>query len=56
MYEQKMKELGKDITVHWFETGHMGGFADTELGIAHQEMFMRFAVEIMRNKEVSRNS
>ena len=52
MYERKMKELAKDITVHWFDTGHMGGMADTELGIAHQEMFMRFAVEIMlKNSE-----
>lgn len=45
MYEQKMKELGKPITVEWFETGHMGGFADVELGIHHQEMIMCFAVE-----------
>jgi len=50
MYERKMRELGKDITVHWFETGHMGGFADTELGIAHQQMFMQFAVEIIEKK------
>lgn len=43
MYEQKMKDLGKPITVDWFETGHMGGFADVELGITHQEQMMRFA-------------
>jgi dipeptidyl aminopeptidase/acylaminoacyl peptidase len=45
MYEQKMKALGKSIRVEWFETGHMGAFADTELGIHHQEMMMRFAIE-----------
>jgi dipeptidyl aminopeptidase/acylaminoacyl peptidase len=47
MYEQKMKELGKSITVEWFETGHMGTFADTELGISHQEKIMCFAANIV---------
>ena len=50
LYEQKLKALGKDIRVHWFETGHMGGFADTELGIQHQEMFMRFALDVLEQK------
>ena len=50
LYEQKLKAMGKDIGVHWFETGHMGGFADTELGIQHQEMFMRFALDVLEQK------
>lgn len=50
MFEQKMRELGKQITVHWFETGHMGSFADTELGIKNQEMMMRFAYDILAQK------
>lgn len=47
MYEQMLKDLGKPITVEWFETGHMGTFADVELGIRHQEQMMNFAVEIL---------
>ncbi|MCB8917458.1 MAG: S9 family peptidase [Ardenticatenaceae bacterium] len=47
LYEEKMRALGKDITVHWFETGHLGGFADAELGIAHQEHFLRFAYRVL---------
>jgi dipeptidyl aminopeptidase/acylaminoacyl peptidase len=43
MYEQKMKELGKEIVVHWYDTGHAGSFANTELGITHHEMMMQFA-------------
>jgi len=50
LYEQKLKAMGKDITVHWFETGHMGGFADTELGIKHQEMIMQFAQDVLQKK------
>ncbi|MGE5221275.1 MAG: S9 family peptidase [Omnitrophica WOR_2 bacterium] len=49
MYERKMKELGKEITVHWFETGHIGAFADTELGIEHQQMMMCFAQRVLLN-------
>lgn len=48
-YEAKMKELGKDLTVHWFETGHMGSFADVELSISHQEMMMSFARKVLGN-------
>jgi dipeptidyl aminopeptidase/acylaminoacyl peptidase len=47
MYEEKMKSLGKSIEVHWFEAGHMGSFADVELGIAHQERMLRFAHRIL---------
>jgi dipeptidyl aminopeptidase/acylaminoacyl peptidase len=46
MFEAKMKELGKEITVHWYETGHMGSFADVELGISHQQMMMEFVYKI----------
>jgi hypothetical protein len=33
--------------VEWFETGHMGGFADVELGIGHQERMMLFAANLL---------
>jgi dienelactone hydrolase len=47
LYEAKMKALGKTITVHWFETGHVGSFAQTELSIQHQEMMLRFAYSVL---------
>ena len=47
MYEEKMKAMKKDIHVHWFETGHMGSAADVELGIEHQERFLRFAYRVL---------
>ncbi len=47
IYEQKMRELGKDITVHWFEAGHAGGAMDVQLAIAHQELFLRFAYRVL---------
>ncbi|MCP4540367.1 MAG: S9 family peptidase [Chloroflexi bacterium] len=47
MYEEKFKALGKDIQVHWFDAGHMGAFAQTEQGIAHQELLLRFAYRVL---------
>jgi dipeptidyl aminopeptidase/acylaminoacyl peptidase len=47
MYQEKMKKLGKDIHVHWFETGHMGSFADSELGVEHMELMLRFAYRVL---------
>ncbi|MBN1967165.1 MAG: S9 family peptidase [Anaerolineae bacterium] len=46
-YEQKMRDLGKDITVHWFETGHLGSFADSELAIDHHERMLAFAFRVL---------
>ena len=42
-----MKSLGKTIAVHWFETGHLGSFAQTDLAIQHQEMMLRFAYSVL---------
>lgn len=47
VYEQKMHELGKDITVHWYDTGHGGGFADSGLAERHQEIMLRFAYRVL---------
>ena len=47
MYAAKLKRLGKTITVHWFETGHLGSFAQTDLAIEHQEMLLRFAYSVL---------
>ena len=42
-----MKALGKEIEVHWFETGHLGSFADTELAIDHQKRMLAFAYRVL---------
>ncbi|HEX6387553.1 MAG TPA: prolyl oligopeptidase family serine peptidase [Anaerolineae bacterium] len=47
MYEAKMKALGKSIQVHWFETGHLGSFADVEQAVAHQELMLHFAYRVL---------
>mgnify|MGYP001393407804 CR=1 FL=1 len=47
VYEERMRALGKEIEVHWFETGHLGSFADTELAIAHQERMLAFAYRVL---------
>ncbi len=45
VYEEKMRNLGKDIEVSWFDAGH--GSLDTEERIAHQELILRFAYRVL---------
>lgn len=47
LYEKKMRAMGKQITVHWFDSGHAGAFADDEMGIAHQQMMLSFASAVI---------
>lgn len=47
MYEKCMRELGKEIEVVWFDSGHLGSFAQVEQGIEHQELMLRFASRIL---------
>ncbi len=47
LYEQKMRALGKQIEVEWFDAGHLGAFADTELAVAHQELMLRWAYRVL---------
>jgi dipeptidyl aminopeptidase/acylaminoacyl peptidase len=49
MYEAKMKSLGKDIEVHWFDAGH-GSFS-VEQNIQFQELMLRFAYRILSSKD-----
>jgi dipeptidyl aminopeptidase/acylaminoacyl peptidase len=44
-YEDKMRALGKQIELHWFEAGH--GSLAMETSIEHQEIFMRFAYRVL---------
>lgn len=45
VYEEKMRALGKDIEVFWFDAGH--GSLDTVERIAHQELMVRFAYRVL---------
>jgi dipeptidyl aminopeptidase/acylaminoacyl peptidase len=47
VYEERMKSLGKEIEVHWFETGHLGAFADNELAIDHHRRMLAFASRVL---------
>jgi dipeptidyl aminopeptidase/acylaminoacyl peptidase len=45
MYEARLRSLGKQIEVEWFDAGH--GSMDTEQNIAHQELKLRFAYRVL---------
>ncbi|MCY4064076.1 MAG: prolyl oligopeptidase family serine peptidase [Chloroflexi bacterium] len=45
VYEERLKELGKPIEVHWFDAGH--GSLDTEEQIRQQEMMLEFAYRVL---------
>ena len=49
MYEAKMKSLGKDIEIHWFDAGH--GSLSVEQNIEFQEIMLRFAYRILNSKD-----
>ncbi|HKA19171.1 MAG TPA: prolyl oligopeptidase family serine peptidase, partial [Blastocatellia bacterium] len=49
MYEAKMKSLGKDIEVYWFDARH--GSLSVEQNIEFQELMLRFAYRILRSKD-----
>ena len=50
VYAERLRALGKPVEVEWFETGHVGGFADNDLGIAHQERMLRFAQAVLESR------
>lgn len=45
VYEARLRELGKDIEVVWFDAGH--GSLDTEQSVGHQELMLRFAARVL---------
>lgn len=47
IYESKMKSLGKEIEVFWYDTGHAGSFTSVEEGIRHLELMLRFALRVL---------
>lgn len=45
LYEQKLRQLGKQIEVAWFDAGH--GSYETEKEIEHHELMLRFATRVL---------
>ncbi len=45
MYEAKLRELGKQIEVEWFDAGH--GSYETVQAIKHHELMLRFAFRVL---------
>ncbi len=45
MYEEKMRSLGKEIEIAWFEAGH--GSYVVEQSVEHQELMLRFAYRVL---------
>ena len=45
VYEEKLKSLGKQIDVHWFDAGH--GSRAQEQNIEHLELKLRFAFDVL---------
>lgn len=44
-YEERMRELGKEIDVHWFDAGH-GSYA-IDKAVEHQQLRMEFAARVL---------
>ncbi|MGB8981434.1 MAG: prolyl oligopeptidase family serine peptidase, partial [Anaerolineales bacterium] len=47
VYESRMKALGKEIEVFWYDTGHGGSFTSMDEAIRHQELMLRFAFRVL---------
>ena len=45
-YLDRMAALGKDVTVEWFDAGHLGGIANPATGIQHTGLMLAFADRI----------
>jgi dipeptidyl aminopeptidase/acylaminoacyl peptidase len=50
IYEARMRELGKEIEVVWFEAGHLGSMANAELAIEHMELMLAFAKRVLQRR------
>jgi Tol biopolymer transport system component/dienelactone hydrolase len=46
-YEARMRSLGKEIQVHWYDTGHAGSSTSVDERILQQELMLRFAYRVL---------
>ena len=51
LYEQRLKNLGKSVEVHWFDEGHLG--AGVEQDIKHFELMLKFVYRVLERSRVS---
>jgi dienelactone hydrolase len=42
-YADRLRALGRDVELHWYDSGHLGPFADPERSVEHQERMLAFA-------------
>ena len=47
VYEKRMKALGKDIEVFWYDTGHAGSLTSINEANHHQEIMLKFACRVL---------
>jgi len=46
-YAATLQTLNKPVEVQWFDSGHMGSFAQVNLSVIHLERMLRFATQIV---------
>ncbi len=45
VYEKKLRSLGKDVEVYWYDGGHLG--SGVEQDIKHMELMLKFAYRVV---------
>jgi len=50
LYEAKMRSLGKEIEVQWFDAGHLGAFTQVDRAVEQHEQLLRFALRILQTR------
>ena len=45
-YATQLRAVGKQIELHWYETGHLGPLLQVEESIHHQELMLAFAQRV----------
>ncbi len=54
-YATQLRAAGKQIELHWYETGHLGPLLQVEESIHHQELMLAFAQRVC-NQPAARDS
>jgi dienelactone hydrolase len=49
-YADRLRALGGDVELHWYDSGHLGPFADPERSIEHQESMLAFAYRALHGR------
>jgi dienelactone hydrolase len=49
-YADRLRARGGDVELHWYDSGHLGPFADPERSIEHQARMLAFAFRVLRGR------